>query len=463
MGRRGFGGFRRPEWFERYDRPDEAETKTETDEFEASRAFARDDDDEGEPFAGQAIPEGDPEGFMSWRPRGRRGPWSSWRGEPPFGSPPPWGAPWGAPEAQEWQWQGRPWGGPPGMRRGPWSNPWRQEHHGHHGPHEYGRHGKHGWYGDESFGWFGGPFRKRGPCGPFGGFGRFGRGRPFGPPWAHGGRWGWFPGPRGFGGGGWPSPEGWGPFMGRRFGFGGPGPRMFERGHLKYALLELLQERPKHGYEMMKELEERMGGFYAPSAGAIYPTLQLLEDRGWVSVETVEGKKIYTITDAGRQAVSEYTQRAEQRAQGPQGHHGPHGHQHGPHGHGPHGGPEGPRGPWSWGEWSGPKGPGFGPGFGRGFGPGAWRGQPEAQALAREARDVGRLMLMAGMQSIGQPERLNQLKGIVERARADLEAFLNQTSSSQGSQGSQPSQGSQDAPQRPTEQASDQGGPVETV
>ncbi len=72
-------------------------------------------------------------------------------------------------------------------------------------------------------------------------------------------------------------------------------------------------------------------------------------------------------------------------------------------------------------------------------------------------------MLMAGMQSIGQPERLNQLKGIVERARADLEAFLNQTSSSQGSQGSQPSQGSQDAPQRPTEQASDQGGPVETV
>jgi len=240
---------------------------------------------------------------------------------------------------------------------------------------------------------------------------------------------------------------------------------MFERGYLKYALLELLQERPKHGYEMMKELEERMGGFYAPSAGAIYPTLQLLEDRGWVSVETVEGKKIYTITDAGRQAVSENAQRAEQRAQGPHEHHhhGPHGGPgpEGPHGpHGPHG-PEGAwGGPWNWGE---RRGRGFGPGFGPPFGPGfddAWRqfGQPEAQALAREARDAGRLMLMAGMQSLGQPERLAQLKGIIARARGELEAFLNQ--SSQSGQSSQPSQG---GAQGQTGQVSDQDGPIETV
>jgi len=254
--------------------------------------------------------------------------------------------------------------------------------------------------------------------------------------------------------------------MGRRFGFGGPGPRMFERGGLKYALLELLQERPKHGYEMMKELEERMGGFYAPSAGAIYPTLQLLEDRGWVNVETVEGKKVYTITDAGRQAVQENAQRAEQRANAP------HDHPHGPHG-GPdaEGGPAGgPRGPWSWGERGGPRGrgpggPGFGPGgpgfgpFGPGaFGPGAWRGQPEAQALAREARDVGRLMLMAGMQSIGQPERLTQLKGVIERTRADLEAFLNQPPSQPSGGASAPA-----APQAPADDASDQSGPVESI
>jgi len=248
---------------------------------------------------------------------------------------------------------------------------------------------------------------------------------------------------------------------------------MFERGGLKYALLELLQERPKHGYEMMKELEERMGGFYAPSAGAIYPTLQLLEDRGWVSVETVEGKKIYTITDAGRQATQENAQRAEQRANAP--HEREHGHhEHGHHEHGPQDGPDsGPGGPWSWGERGGPRGGrgrgfGFGPGFGPGgpggpgfgpgaFGPGAWRGQPEAQALAREVRDVGRLMLMAGMQSIGQPERLTQLKGIVERTRGEIEAFLNQSQSQPGHAGQS---GPADGPQTPT---GDESGPVESV
>src|SRR5215475_2225608 len=73
--------------------------------------------------------------------------------------------------------------------------------------------------------------------------------------------------------------------MSRRFGFGPGGPRapflrarMFGCGDLKYALLDLLQERPKHGYELIKELEEKSGGFYSPSAGAIYPTLQLLAD-----------------------------------------------------------------------------------------------------------------------------------------------------------------------------------------
>ncbi len=246
---------------------------------------------------------------------------------------------------------------------------------------------------------------------------------------------------------------------------------MFERGGLKYALLELLQERPKHGYEMMKELEERMGGFYAPSAGAIYPTLQLLEDRGWVSVETVEGKKIYTITDAGRQAVQENAQRAEARANAPHEHEHGH-HEHGHHEHGRHEGPDGgPDGPWAWSERGprggrgrgfgfgpgfGPKGPGFGSGpFGPGaFGPGAWRGQPEAQALAREVRDVGRLMLMAGMQSIGQPERLSQLKGIVERARGEIETFLNQSPSQPGQSG--PSSAS-DTPQ------GDDGNPIESV
>ena len=88
-------------------------------------------------------------------------------------------------------------------------------------------------------------------------------------------------------------------------GFPGPGKRFFGRGDLKYALLELLQERPMHGYEMMKELQDRSGGVYTPSPGSIYPTLQMLQDRGFVMTEDREGKKIYTITDAGRTFLAE--------------------------------------------------------------------------------------------------------------------------------------------------------------
>ena len=85
---------------------------------------------------------------------------------------------------------------------------------------------------------------------------------------------------------------------------------MFGRGDLKYALLDLLQERPKHGYEMIKELESRAGGFYTPSAGAVYPTLQLLEDRGWVTAETTEGKKVSrSPTPGGRRSRSAATRR----------------------------------------------------------------------------------------------------------------------------------------------------------
>jgi DNA-binding PadR family transcriptional regulator len=85
----------------------------------------------------------------------------------------------------------------------------------------------------------------------------------------------------------------------------GWGKRFLGRGDLKYALLELLQERPMHGYEMMKALQERTGGMYTPSAGSVYPTLQMLEDRGFVTVSEVDGKKVYTITDDGRAFLAE--------------------------------------------------------------------------------------------------------------------------------------------------------------
>jgi DNA-binding PadR family transcriptional regulator len=70
-------------------------------------------------------------------------------------------------------------------------------------------------------------------------------------------------------------------------------------------LLTLLAEQPQHGYQLIKELENRYGGFYRPSPGSVYPTLQLLEEGGYLTSEQVEGKRVYTITDSGRQLLAE--------------------------------------------------------------------------------------------------------------------------------------------------------------
>ena len=75
--------------------------------------------------------------------------------------------------------------------------------------------------------------------------------------------------------------------------------KIFERGDLKFVILRLVSKRPMHGYEVMKALEEESRGYYRPSPGSVYPTLQMLEDEGYVTVEEQEGKKIYTITEEG--------------------------------------------------------------------------------------------------------------------------------------------------------------------
>ncbi len=188
--------------------------------------------------------------------------------------------------------------------------------------------------------------RRRGPFGPGG---PFGHGGPFGPE---------------------------GPGEGRRF---------FGRGDVKFALLNLLQERPMHGYEMIKALEDRSGGFYAPSAGSVYPTLQLLEDRGFVTVAETEGKKVYSITDAGRAALAERQERGEDFG-GPRGRHG--------------------------------------------FGPG---GRPEMQALRSEAAEVARLFMLAGRKTFDNPEQLTQLRSIIERTRKELSDMIYGTSTKQES------------------------------
>ena len=105
--------------------------------------------------------------------------------------------------------------------------------------------------------------------------------------------------PAGFGFGG---PWGWGGAP-----TGGPGFRwrLFDRGDLKFVILRLLSARPMHGYEVMRALEDESGGCYKASAGSVYPTLQMLEDQGYISGEEREGKRIYTVTDAGRQHLEE--------------------------------------------------------------------------------------------------------------------------------------------------------------
>jgi DNA-binding PadR family transcriptional regulator len=75
---------------------------------------------------------------------------------------------------------------------------------------------------------------------------------------------------------------------------------------MKYVILKLLQDKPRHGYEVMKELEERMHGCYSPSPGTVYPTLQWLEDEGLVASREIEGKKVYEITDIGRKFLTEH-------------------------------------------------------------------------------------------------------------------------------------------------------------
>lgn len=80
---------------------------------------------------------------------------------------------------------------------------------------------------------------------------------------------------------------------------------VFGHGRLRLYLLKLLDEEPRHGYDMIRLLEDRFMGVYAPSAGTIYPRLNRLEEEGLVSHEVVEGKKVYRLTDAGRAELAE--------------------------------------------------------------------------------------------------------------------------------------------------------------
>ncbi|HEY6746087.1 MAG TPA: PadR family transcriptional regulator [Mycobacteriales bacterium] len=127
-----------------------------------------------------------------------------------------------------------------------------------------------------------------------------------------------FPPPPGFGPGGHPGPggpgfgAGFGAGFGSGFGSGGPGGRGRHRGRgtrrgdVRAAVLALLTERPMHGYEIIQQIEERSGGVWRPSPGSIYPTLQLLADEGLVSGDETGGRRLFTLTDAGREHAARH-------------------------------------------------------------------------------------------------------------------------------------------------------------
>jgi DNA-binding PadR family transcriptional regulator len=94
--------------------------------------------------------------------------------------------------------------------------------------------------------------------------------------------------------------------------FKGPWRETFQKGDLKYVILDLLKEKPRHGYEIIRELEEMSYGFYTPSPGAVYPTLQMLEEMGYATAVERDGRKVYTITEAGLEFLTERKDSADE-------------------------------------------------------------------------------------------------------------------------------------------------------
>jgi DNA-binding PadR family transcriptional regulator len=167
----------------------------------------------------------------------------------------------------------------------------------------------------------------------------------------------------------WTSGRGW-----AALGFGPWGrSKFFDAGEVRLAILSLLGDGPKHGYELIKALEARSGGLYRASAGTVYPTLQQLEDEGLVTSDQQEGKRVYRVTEAGRdelaresRAINDIWNRAER-----------------------------------WREWSG------------------WMG-PQTAALAGPVASL----VKAAMRGVARrPEHESQIRDILERARRDVEAL----------------------------------------
>jgi len=168
---------------------------------------------------------------------------------------------------------------------------------------------------------------------------------------------------------------GWGPFGGR----GGPGPRV-DRGDVKLLILSVLRDGPKHGYEIMRAIEQRTGAAYTPSPGTVYPTLQMLEDLGHVQAQEGGERKVYALTDAGRAYLDEH-RAAEQEAW-----------------------TQFERHPWR----------GMFPGF----------GTEEQRQLRDELFEMGRALFAGGRIFRADAARLTRIREILRGARQQIEAVF---------------------------------------
>jgi DNA-binding PadR family transcriptional regulator len=178
---------------------------------------------------------------------------------------------------------------------------------------------------------------------------------------------------RDWGGGGW----GFG-HRHRRDAFGpfGARGRFFGPGEVRIALLSLLADTPRHGYELMKELEARSGGVYQASAGTVYPTLQQLEDEGLVASGERDGKRVYRLSAAGRrelEAQAESVAKIWRRAE-------------------------------AWGGWR-------------------HAASPDAWVLVRPAMELLKSAARAAAAGDADPRRLEKLRAILERAAREIEAL----------------------------------------